>query len=104
MRSIGFLAHDQSRFIKPKTFISKDDADLLVAEMVAERISSKLIRAFGPDSPFRALRRPTRYVPAILPPVELPGLHLEFPKNCEGVSMASVRANWDWKNSERLNP
>jgi hypothetical protein len=32
----------------------------------------------------------------LLPPLELPGLHLEKPKNCEGISMASVRANWSW--------
>jgi hypothetical protein len=53
---VGFLAHDQSSCTKPKTFISKDDADLLVVEMVAEKISNKLIRAFPPDSPFRLLR------------------------------------------------
>jgi hypothetical protein len=29
-------------------------------------------------------------------PIELPGLHMEFPKSCAGESMASVRANWDW--------
>ena len=37
-----------------------------------------------------------------MPPVELPGLHLEFAKNCEGVSMASVRANWNWTPPETL--
>jgi hypothetical protein len=55
MRSVGFLAHDQSPFTKAKTFVSKDDADWLVTKMAAERISSKLIRAFAPDSPFRLL-------------------------------------------------
>lgn len=37
-----------------------------------------------------------------LPAIELPGLHLEFPKNCEGVSMASVRANWQWQQPQQL--
>jgi len=56
MRSIGFLAHDQPLGSKPKTFIEKDDAETMVREMYAERISAKLIRAFAPDSPFRLLR------------------------------------------------
>jgi hypothetical protein len=56
MRSIGFLAHDQPLGTKPKTFIARDDADQLLREMFAERISAKLIRAFPPDSPFRRLR------------------------------------------------
>jgi len=30
-------------------------------------------------------------------PIELPGLHMEFPKSCAGESMASVRANWQWQ-------
>jgi hypothetical protein len=56
MRSIGFLAHNQPLGTKPKTFVAKDDAEELVREMFAERVSSKLIRAFPPDSPFRLLR------------------------------------------------
>jgi hypothetical protein len=55
MRSIGFLAHDQLPGSKAKTFVEKDDADLLVQEMFAERLSAKLIRAFPPNSPFRML-------------------------------------------------
>ena len=56
MRSIGFLAHDQPLGSKAKTFLDKEDAETLVREMFAERISAKLIRAFPPDSPFRLLR------------------------------------------------
>jgi hypothetical protein len=96
---VGFLAHDQDRITRPKTFISKDDADLLVANMAAERISSKLIRAFAPDSPFRALCRPTCFVPTKLPAVDLPGLHFEQPKSQPQRSMALVR--WHWQHSER---
>jgi hypothetical protein len=83
MRSIGFLAHDQSRFTRPKTFVSKDDADLLVAEMFAERISSKLIRAFAPDSPFRRLQLSTprtHSLPEKIPTaVEMGGVHFQLP-------------------------
>jgi hypothetical protein len=38
------------------------------------------------------------------PAIELPGLHLEFPKNCEGVSMASVRGNWEWHDYRGFAP
>ena len=81
MRSIGFLAHDQSRFTKPKTFVSKDDADLLVAEMVAERISNKLIRAFAPDSPFRRLNLTPRAsdLPKISLAAEMDGVWFQLP-------------------------
>jgi hypothetical protein len=83
MRSIGFLAHDQSLFIKPKTFVSKDDADWLVDELVAERISSKLIRAFAPDSPFRRLQLSaprTRSLPEkISLAAEMDGVRFQLP-------------------------
>ena len=32
-----------------------------------------------------------------LPPIELPGLRLQSSRNCEGISMAAVRANWRWE-------
>lgn len=61
-------------------YLSKDDAELLVRELYAERISKKMIRAFAPDSPFRRLQSPTpnsrrpHYVPEKLEPIELPGV------------------------------
>src|ERR1700722_575730 len=84
MRSIGFLAHDQSRLTKATTFVSKDDADFLVAKMVAERISSKLIRAFSPDSPFRLLQLSAATRNRSLPEkisvaVEMDGVRFQLP-------------------------
>jgi len=86
--------------------VPSEVAEDLVQRMVAERISRKLIRLFGPESIFPVLKHVSSSsniaapIPAgPLAPIELPGLHLEFPKNCEGVSMASVRAGWDWSAS-----
>ena len=44
MRSIGFLAHDQPLGSKAKTFLDKEDAETLVREMFAERITAVLSR------------------------------------------------------------
>jgi hypothetical protein len=106
MRSIGFLAHDQPIGVRAKTFLSKEDADWLVAEMLAERISSKLIKAFAPESAFRALA--TKYssrncrltgAPGKLPAVDLPGLRFEQPKSQTQRSMAIIR--WHWQHTEQ---
>jgi hypothetical protein len=100
---VGFLAHYQPMDARPSTFISKDVAEQLLARLAAEKISSKVIRAFPPDSSFLVLKpilHNFSFIPGKLPRVELPGLHLEFPKNCEGVSMAAVRSLWDWRDTD----
>lgn len=56
MRSVGFLAHDQptdGRVRPAGGYLRKEDADLLVAQLVVERISQKLIRALPPNSSIR---------------------------------------------------
>jgi len=96
MRSIGFLAHNQPLGSKPKTFVAKDDAEVLVREMFAERISAKLIRAFPPDSAFRRLR-PTRTSAYIkLPPVEIENCRFVPPRTDPRPRIASMKAAWDW--------
>ena len=80
MRSVGFLAHDQSRSSKPKTFLSKEDAERLVSEMAVERLSAKLIRAFAPDSPFLRTRNFCRnFIPEKLAPREIGGVKFKAP-------------------------
>jgi hypothetical protein len=79
MRSVGFLACHQDLSTKPKTFLSKEDADLLVAEMAAERISNKLIRAFPPHSSFRTLK-PSSFIPlGRISSAEPSGLRFQLP-------------------------
>jgi hypothetical protein len=51
---VGYLAHGQPLGTKARTFLSREDADFLVAQLIAERISQKLIRALPPNS-FRSL-------------------------------------------------
>jgi hypothetical protein len=72
---VGVLSSSQALDARPSTFIAKDDATYLVNRLAAERISSKLIRLFAADSPFRCVV-PTRstYIPARLPAAELPGV------------------------------
>ena len=101
---VGVLDFDQCLGTAPRTFLAKEDADALVHQMIAERLSAKVIRIFSPDSPFRLLRSTNSYLPPKLPPIELPGLKLEIPKNCEGVSMAGVCAGWRWMKSDFPEP
>jgi hypothetical protein len=100
-QKVGILDWHQQADERPRTFLRLPDARNLVQRLAAEEIRNGVIRMFPPDSVFYALRPVSpnrRFVPTTLPPIELPGLHLEFPKNCEGVSMATVRAGWDWQN------
>jgi hypothetical protein len=53
---IGFLSHDEAPDSRPKTFVPKDVASLLLRYMVAERLRHNLIRAFPPKSVFLSLR------------------------------------------------
>lgn len=52
-RRVGFLAANQPIDAKPSRWIPKDEANTLVSDLLAERISQKLIRAFAPGSVFR---------------------------------------------------
>lgn len=52
--------------------------------MVAEQISKRLFRLFGPDSPFPQLkcsRSDQRYIPEKLPPREAPGCFFQLPQS-----------------------
>ena len=52
---VGFLGLGQDRGERPAGgYLRKEDADRLVAELAAERITQKLIRALPPNS-FRSL-------------------------------------------------
>jgi hypothetical protein len=106
MRSIGFLAHDQISLARPRTFLSRVDADWLVAELLAERITNKVIRAFAPDSAFRALSQ--KYssrncrvtgTPGKIPSVDLPGIRFEQPKSQPQRNMGLI--HWHWRHSEQ---
>jgi hypothetical protein len=60
---IAFLGHDQpiGGFVRPAGgYLAKDDADRLVDDLAAERISRKVIRAFAPGSQLRVLKPATR--------------------------------------------
>jgi hypothetical protein len=108
---VGFLAHHESEFEHPKSFLSKKDAERLVGEMLAERISAKLIRAFGPDSPFRHLSPgmhafEVRLDPGIFAaPVRLPAREVQ---NCYFVPppsdirprLSTLKAGWDWSQEK----
>ena len=77
----GVLAHYEGRGSRPSTHVSDVIARLLVHRMVAERISSKLIRMLPPDSvfPVKQFTRTTQFVPTKLPPVEIGGCHFRLP-------------------------
>jgi hypothetical protein len=94
---VGVLAPEQSRFERAKSFLSKEDAEFLLSEMIAERISSKLIRLFAADSPFRCLR-PTRTTNFIqLPPREVENCFFVPPRTDKRPRLATMKAGWDWK-------
>jgi hypothetical protein len=50
----GVLAYYESRDLQPTTFISCADADALVQQLVAERITRRVIRLLSPASVFHA--------------------------------------------------
>jgi len=104
MRSIAFLDFDQPLGAKAKTFVDKETADALVHEMFAERISSKLIRAFPPDSPFRNLRPIPARLSSKLPPREVPNCKFVPPATDTRPRMAEIRAGWDWPHEPGYLP
>lgn len=73
--NVGVLDHSQPIGAKPSQFTDRESADFLVHIMAAERISRKVIRRFGPGSPFPQIR-PThaRYVPERLTSGEISGV------------------------------
>jgi hypothetical protein len=93
---VGVLAPEQSHCERARSFMAKDDAQFLVSEMIAEKISNKLIRLFGADSPFRRLR-PTRTTNFVkLPPAEIENCFFVAPASDKRPKIASFRAGWDW--------
>lgn len=73
---IAFLGHHQPThgFLRPEGgYLSKEDAELLVNELAAERVSKKVIRAFAPGSSFRVMNRQIcrNFIPDKLPPKEV---------------------------------
>jgi hypothetical protein len=75
---IAFLGHTQDvHDLRPSGgYLTREDADRLVRELAAERVSKKKIRAFAPDSAFRRLASPNAPAPANnkLGSPEIPGL------------------------------
>lgn len=96
---VAFLGHNQplDRIIRPAGgYLSKDDAEGLVRDFLAERISQKAIRAFPPQSSFRILRPYLRTIPVKLPPVEVENCKFVPPNTCPRPPMVAIRAGWDW--------
>ena len=81
---VGILDHRQPSEAKPRTFVKKEIASLLVARMAAEQISQRVIRMFAPDSIYPVLKRPQSrfgYIPAKMPPREVPGVWFQKPQS-----------------------
>lgn len=90
---VGVLAHHQPRTTRPTSFIPYDQAELLVSELVAERVSRRIIRMFEPSSVFMAIHRDRDVLQDILPSAlvgptfhnysfgtgEIPGLRFDPP-------------------------
>jgi len=85
----GVLAHNQPATAKASCHIPRAVAEEMVRRMVAERISSKIIRRFAPDSVFPVLKAsrivPTYRddIPELLPPAEIPNCFFEQPASAK---------------------
>jgi hypothetical protein len=91
---IAFLGHDQpiGGFVRPKGgYLAKDDADRLVQDLAAERISRKVIRAFAPGSALRILKSPgrCRIIGDKLPPREIENVKFIAPKTNHSTGVRS---------------
>lgn len=81
---IAFLGHDQlPGCTKPSGgFLPKDAAEALVRQLVAERISRSVIRAFAPGSKFHLLESPAHRRSTVGKKLsimgELPGLRFKI--------------------------
>jgi len=73
---IAFLGHNQPIHASNPSggWLSRRDADNLVRDMAAERLSQKRIRAFAPNSIF-----PRHELPSELPPIETAGCVFRCP-------------------------
>jgi hypothetical protein len=96
---VGILAHNQPTSAKASCHIPRAMAEEMVQRMVAERISSKIIRRFAPDSVFPVLK-PSRLiptyrddVPSVLPPSEIPNCYFQQPLSA---AWRIVRPNIDF--------
>ena len=102
---VGVLDWHQEPGERARTFLSVADAERLVARLAAEPIRHGLIRMFAPDSVFYALRPiapQIRFIPAVLPPVEIENCHFAPPENPNLYpNMAAVRDLWEWEPGGR---
>ena len=81
---IGVLAHNQELNVRPGTYILRAIGEEMVRRLVAERISSKKIRMFAPDTTFRFLKplHPSvspYHAPESMPSREVPGVFFRRP-------------------------
>lgn len=96
MEKIAFLDHSQELHeLRPKRgYLTRDEADRLVRELFAERITQKKIRAFSPETIFRLLQSSPSQVPrhsAIGPlTIEVPGLRFVYQASHAGRELASM--------------
>jgi len=100
-RNVAVLSFHQPIGSRAGTFIQPDVAELLLQRMAAERISSKVIRMLPPDSVFPAFRPPVsraKFIPEVLPPVEVANCIFVRPKTDLRPSIVGVREGWDWNH------
>jgi hypothetical protein len=116
---IGVLAHHEPRDARATSFIPADQADTLVASMVAEQISRAKIRMFAPTSVFMTIARDRDVMTEVFGPrrgtapqtsiavrylcgAEIPGVRFEPPadqKHRYQRRAAEVFREWQhWKN------
>jgi hypothetical protein len=98
-QQVGILDWHQEVTVRPTTFIPKWAAELLVARLAAEKVSSRIIRRFAPDSVFYArqpLPETSRFIPSKLPPVEVGNCRFVPPFATTRPSPAAIREGWDW--------
>lgn len=104
---VAFLGHNQSldEVRRPSGgHLTREDAEQLVRDFLAERISQKAIRAFAPGTSFRTIleaRSVYRFgIPGKLPPAEVENCKFVPPLSLPRPSMAAIRAGWDWSTDQ----
>ena len=84
-RTVRVLAHYQPLDCRPAAQVREEIADLLVARLVAVRISRKLIKMLPPDSVCLAASKflppSVRNVPDKMPPREVAGTYFQPPRS-----------------------
>lgn len=84
MVNVGLLDHQQAETDPARTFISSELAKEMTRRLMAERLSKRLYRLFGPESPFPQIKRnqsAERFIPEKLPPREAPGCFFQLPQS-----------------------